>query len=1636
MAELKLVVGADVKEAEQALRGLVVSIDKTTASIQKFSTDVSAFGRAPLHNIQNISKAFLELKKDLSNVKFAAIPPIDADTQPAQQALKHLTEEVKRTALGVDVISTAVDRVSSDVNKSLGSLSTASLQNLTRAFTAFKQDLSNVKISALPPLSIDTVQARNTLQDFEAKVDSTLDGIRADLQNVKVAAIPAVDINTAPARESMKDLVSTVNQTVSTFRVIGPEVNKSFNSVVFNVEKTRTSFLALKADLSKVTIAPIPPVTLDIKPAQNSLKTLTANVDQAIDAVKADLTNIRVSELPPLNIDTSGARESLRVFVGGLDRTTDQVKDLSADINNALKVSAIPTVDANIAPAQNALRVLTEEVKKTTTSVSGISTFFDKFTTDVNKSLGALSVNSLENFKRAFIAFKQDLSNVKISALPPVTIDTTLAKQSLQSFAVNVDRTIAGVRADLQNVKVAAIPPVSIDTAPAERELKDLVSTVNTTVVSFRQIGSDINKSFGALPFNIEKFRQAFIDFKADLSDVKISQIPPVTIDTRPAETSLKNLTANVDKTVDAIKADLSNVKISTLPPIGVDVRPAQQSLRNLVDEAKVTGTSIAGISTDVERFSSSVRKSLSALPLHNVEAFRQAFLNFKADLSNITISKIPPLKVDIGAAQQSLQKIAQEADKTGVSVGNVSLAFQRFSQNIARDFGALPLSSIAAFRNAFIQFKSDLSNVKTSTIPPVKVDVSQASNALKSLDGIVEDSLGTLNTLSAAYQRWAAQADASSDVAANSLRDVNRALGSVEGTANKSFGAIVVNLNQTGAAVKQFGGELNQSIGTLPLQRVDELRKGILALKADLSSVKITAIPPVTANVQPAIQAIQTLTNESEKSGVAVSNVSSAYAKWANQVSQSSKQAVTAVKEVDITVETLRAKIAARKDLIVTERDLSKIAKYNREIEHLESVLSQVQNSGKAGFFGGKPLDVLTDKTNKTAAALTKLPTSTRSASQALINLGRIAQDAPFGFIAIQNNLTELLPSFRALRAEAGSTGKAMKLFFSSIAGVGGIGLGISILTSLITFFSMRTKQAKEETNAFADSIRNLTSSLGGDATKVTSLMRALSGTTLNPEEKRAALVELKEINKEYFGSLKEENGIIVGLQAAYDGYLKRLVAVGRTKAIESQLTKLFAKKLELELFIDPRFISATVDDIQKQVGTLKTELDKLGGALTPEELKRADFLTNQSLQKRAQLTKQIADLAKGANVAFLEKDFKKVNNELDLTNRQIKGLSELLQRVGEFDIKLPDPKKEGKTVDDFIARAKRLNEELEKIGFIAPVKFDFFDTLDEELAKAKKVFDDFNSKNLKINPKVFTFPSFSEPEIKEKVDRALDVVREGIRAGVIGLPKIPINVNVEFSEVTNFSQNTELVREFKERFATLSKILPNVDMELAAGLNRSVFVDAIRQYFKLSGSVAEQEVLRFGDLMEENIKQLNSVINGAVASVAVGGLANIGEAVGAALAGSDVGNAFKAFANIVADAVSAIGKQFITLGVTALLAKKALAQLFAQPALAIAAGVALIAVAAALRTALNKGVTGFAQGGLVFGPTVGLIGEGVGTSRSNPEVVAPLDQLKKMLGDAVGPGSLQVVVVGRLRGKDQILQNARTTKSQRRLG
>ena len=120
----------------------------------------------------------------------------------------------------------------------------------------------------------------------------------------------------------------------------------------------------------------------------------------------------------------------------------------------------------------------------------------------------------------------------------------------------------------------------------------------------------------------------------------------------------------------------------------------------------------------------------------------------------------------------------------------------------------------------------------------------------------------------------------------------------------------------------------------------------------------------------------------------------------------------------------------------------------------------------------------------------------------------------------------------------------------------------------------------------------------------------------------------------------------------------------------------------------------------------------------------------------------------------------------------------------------------------------------------------------------------------------------------------------------------------------------------------------------------------------------------------------------------------------------------------SILADALISIGKALILYSSLVQAAKKAIESGNVKGGLIL--GIAAVAAGFALKGQINKkrntGPQEFANGGIVSGPTLGLMGEYPGAS-SNPEVIAPLDKLKSLIGGSGG------TLEARISGNDLLI-------------
>ena len=183
-----------------------------------------------------------------------------------------------------------------------------------------------------------------------------------------------------------------------------------------------------------------------------------------------------------------------------------------------------------------------------------------------------------------------------------------------------------------------------------------------------------------------------------------------------------------------------------------------------------------------------------------------------------------------------------------------------------------------------------------------------------------------------------------------------------------------------------------------------------------------------------------------------------------------------------------------------------------------------------------------------------------------------------------------------------------------------------------------------------------------------------------------------------------------------------------------------------------------------------------------------------------------------------------------------------------------------------------------------------------------------------------------------------------------------------------------------------------------------------------------AFDKLVKLKDAAKSVREELENIVQGSAASM----LMNLGEALGAALTAGQKGFSLMAASlRTLGGMLQDIGALLIETAASFIVFQK---NIFKNPYLAAAAGVAFVAAGAALRAKAEQfEAPALAQGGLAYGPTMALVGDNRSAS-IDPEVIAPLSKLRDMMGGNT------VEVVGRISGNDIFLSNARATTSRNR--
>ena len=337
--------------------------------------------------------------------------------------------------------------------------------------------------------------------------------------------------------------------------------------------------------------------------------------------------------------------------------------------------------------------------------------------------------------------------------------------------------------------------------------------------------------------------------------------------------------------------------------------------------------------------------------------------------------------------------------------------------------------------------------------------------------------------------------------------------------------------------------------------------------------------------------------------------------------------------------------------------------ADFTKAKADFDALAQRLKQTGAAGLKFSNDMAV---GANKAAAGLAKLPNASNQSTNALMNLSRVAQDAPYGFIGIANNINPLLESFQRLKATTGTTGGALKAMGASLMGPAGLGLAVGVVSSLMVVFGDRlfgagkaAEKTKEKTDELKSSINGIFSSAAKEAAEVGSFITILKSETETRERKLATIKELQKIQPDVFNNLKLEGNAVIGLDNAYKEYLANLKNVIAAKIIQARVEQ------KIEELLKKQGVAATAEE--KALAKLPDIVDSI----------RLKQVKNLSGADAAGLIQSITGRkdARNKEIKSLESDIENLFKELQNYTKNIK-VNELKVKPDDVKIEMPPGK------------------------------------------------------------------------------------------------------------------------------------------------------------------------------------------------------------------------------------------------------------------------------------------------------------------------------------------------------------------------
>lgn len=927
--------------------------------------------------------------------------------------------------------------------------------------------------------------------------------------------------------------------------------------------------------------------------------------------------------------------------------------------------------------------------------------------------------------------------------------------------------------------------------------------------------------------------------------------------------------------------------------------------------------------------------------------------------------------KVILGADATQLQKALSDTLKQ----------VQEFANRVSKvPQVAFATQGIDNYRKSVAQLKTEIATVKFTQVVQGLTDVNAATGKLNPAN-VISLSNGI-------------------EVLANKI---TAAVGNIT-IGSDSLLQLTSAVNQAGAA-SIAAGQGFLALGTkVPTQQIQSLTTNVAQLKADLAG----GFKPIVNFVDPKIPVLLNSLNASLANFSPIAAQASLAAVNAGKAFQSlgPRLPLADINTLKNAVAKLKADLATggKTFSIDTKGAVNSISFLENELKNLKDELKRATDPNaiirlnKSLADTGARLKTLTASSGQAGKSLALIKPSANAASQSMLNFGRVIQDAPFGIMGIANNIDPLIQSFSQLKTSTGSTGGALKAMAASMAGPAGIAVGISALSSLLIVASQKygsltnaINAALEGTNALNEANREIgkafaeaQGSVAGEIATIQSLLSIARDHTVSRKAQQEAIDKLNTEYDKYLPKLTTENINTQAVTTAVDNLTRSLVRQAKVRGLEALISKEAQKTAEL------------------MTGDLADQLDiwdALGASARNAFSGVVGASQSAMVTGQKNLNKELADSTKKTNV-YTEALRKMLGEEAQagtlVTPIESKGQDKILKAL----------KNELDGVNNRIAVSNKLRE----AGKLAI--FQETQALEDELKKLEILEQmDLRELQIGIKPKLEIDPNLTHLQIGELYQVYSDRTKAAFRIPII------VDPNVKVGPIGYF----EKLEEAFKRQETLQKLGVDVPLQINILPESNITQVFDKIIDDIEGVSFEGAFKPMVDTLNAEAKKASaSIENGITATFSesdiedsLSGLfSSVGEGIGKSI--SEGTNPFvgaaEAFLNVIGSVVDQFGKRIVALGVAMLVAKQAIELSFKQPAVAIAAGIALSILGTALKN-IKFTLPGAAEGGILSGPNSGFLAMLHGT-----EMVTPIDKV----GDMMGSGGLTGEFVLVQRGED----------------